>query len=144
MLFGRKSMRRRLPRFRVPLFVALLLSVGSSPEVVLCIGDNGHRALEILNGDCCHPRSAQEHGCASADDHCASECSDLRLAAGAMVATSSGEGRSRVAFAQMSAATSATVTPVPARWVPPVGNGWLGVAVGAPVPRERHSTVQLC
>lgn len=65
-----------MPRLRRKLMhaaLALLLVVPMVPRLALCVGTEGHSAIELLGAACC--RSEQ----ASLDGFCTSRCTDVPL-----------------------------------------------------------------
>lgn len=54
----------------------ILLGVGSAPRLALCLGSDGHRAIESLDATCCRPGPASS---ADMTDPCARSCQDLPL-----------------------------------------------------------------
>jgi hypothetical protein len=111
------------------------------PDVVFCSGDDGHRAFELATRACCHDGFLGDDGCASQEDHCATNCSDLRFSADEMLSKSSQHELARNGFAQpllagvsLLPASSPAATSFQARRFTPY----------EPAPRQRHTTVQLC
>src|SRR5262245_1955947 len=65
------------PVLRVVLTLGLF-AAGPVPRLVLCIGSDGHRAIEASDADCCKTRPDS----AGMRERCARTCTDLPLALG--------------------------------------------------------------
>ncbi len=137
-------MRRILRKSRVlPLF-ALVLSLGLLPEVVLCVGDNGHRAFEFPGQDCCHTEAGGDADCPSPDDHCSSTCSDLRLSPDAIKSKQEVLESFTADFAKSSPALPASLSSASvARLASTAFPQRRGRSFSA-TPRECRTTVHLC
>jgi hypothetical protein len=67
-------------RLPVGLLLRLVLSLGVvaaafPPGLALCIGSDGHRAIELLDAPCCPPGATS----AEVADRCARTCTDMPL-----------------------------------------------------------------
>lgn len=137
-------MSRRCQRPIAYLLTLLVLGAGFLPDVVLCVGENGHRAFEMAAQACCHPHKSSEADCASSENHCSPDCNDLQLAVDAML--SKGSASDLVADFAMTSADAALL-PAASLYTCEQNrvSSW---AQSAPsfnsTPRERHTTVQLC
>jgi hypothetical protein len=131
-------MRRRIKREFVLPLVGLLLGVGVFPDVVFCSGENGHRAFELTTRDCCHAGSADDD---CQQNHCASNCKDIRFSADAMLSGAGCHESARQAsvHAPMLGVGFALTSALPV-----VSFRATRVAPHVPAPRQRHTTVQLC
>jgi hypothetical protein len=117
------------------LVVAGLLVVGTLlPRLALCIGENGHRAIELLDAACC----TEAPGDAGAVADCDSACTDTPLGV-ASLAVRSSDASDHAGIAAPTAvgvfdATSEASSPVvvPTR-----------IAAPRP-PRQLRTTVRLC
>jgi len=75
-----RLMSRRLIQRVAVLSVALSLAVGVLPRLALCVGPDGHRAIELINAACCD-RTTPSAGpdVQAAPLGCAPECVDTPL-----------------------------------------------------------------
>jgi hypothetical protein len=85
--------------FRKPSIVlAALLAVAMTPstQFALCVGDGGHRALELLSADCCPPEAEHPHAHDELEDgdDCAQHCVDMPLSSVDAAGVSSSTGGS--------------------------------------------------
>jgi len=137
-------MKQRWKEFGILAVTLLITLAGLFPNVVFCVGENGHHAFEFTAQVCCHPQASTDAGCTSPDRHCSSNCRDLQLVAAALLSKSSSQD-----LTADSATTVLSIAMLPAdsfvRW-PSTGvrvrqqpTPFLVVT-----PRERHTTVQLC
>jgi len=137
-------MRRLLRQTHSAALISLLVGMSVFPDLVLCVGDNGHRSFEIVSEACCHTGGAGDSGCRALDDHCSATCSDVRLGAATVLAESSGGG---IAADDIASVCTVALPPAASRH-----GSLIGASVSQtgshthflPVPRDRHSTVQLC
>ena len=53
-----------------------IFAAGFTPRLALCLGSDGHRAIESLDASCCQPGGTSSPGMA---DPCARTCTDLPL-----------------------------------------------------------------
>jgi hypothetical protein len=133
-------MRRRIQRISILPLIGLVLSAGVLPDVVFCSGDDGHRAFELASRACCHADSVGDDDCESREDHCTTNCSDLRFSADEMLSKSSHHELTHDGFAKPLLVdvsvlpACVTASSFQARHLTP----------GDPAPRQRHTTVQLC
>jgi|GEM_PF-6901203 len=137
-------MRRLLQQSHSAALISLLVGMCVFPDLVLCVGDNGHRAFEIVADTGCRTGSASHSGCSALDDHCSATCSDVRLGTATVLAESSHIDITGDDIAKICAVALASVAPQRDS-LPSAGNSRGGAArLGRPVPRDRHNTVQLC
>jgi len=137
-------MRRLLRQSHSAALISLLVGMSVFPDLVLCVGDNGHRSFEIVSDACYHTGGASNSGCRAFDDHCSATCSDVRLGAATVLAESSGVG---IAADDIAKVCSVALPSATSR-----RGSSIGVSASRtgshthylPVPRDRHSTVQLC
>lgn len=131
-------MRRRIQRIGIFPLIGLLLGVGILPDVVFCSSNNGHRAFELTTRDCCHGGAADDD---CHQDHCASSCNDIRFSADAMLSSSSQQESARDSFVRVPVIGASFAS----EGVMPVASSSASRVVPYdPVPRQRHTTVQLC
>lgn len=75
-----------------PVLLAALLALATLPptQFALCVGDGGHRELELLSADCCPADSEHvERGDVEDDDGCADHCIDTPVGSGGAAGISS-------------------------------------------------------
>lgn len=135
-------MRRRLQKACASAAI-FLLAVGIFPNIVFCVGDNGHRALEFVSQACCHPTASGSADCTGPGDHCSSKCSDVRLGAEAMLSKTGEQDVAHDGIAKVSAAAALLPSPL-ALSIRTISAGVQANGHSLPAPRERHTTVQLC
>lgn len=122
----------------------LLLAMGFSPEVVLCVGNAGHRAIELVGRDCCPSKSSANLGLVGVSDRCTSKCTDIRLLPNAAVSKSGGDNLTGDHSTQSSAIVPASMASLTESAAAPVSPYRVAYRLSFPPPRERHTTVQLC
>jgi hypothetical protein len=134
--------RHRRNSSLVGLFL-LLSGIGFSPNVVFCVGDGGHRALELFSWECC-PSSSGDSDSAAPNGHCAAECTDVPIVS-SVILNSHGndlrrDGVKRIFVAP--AVLQAVRAGVPQAET--VSRLDFGRPPSLPAPRQRHTTVQIC
>jgi hypothetical protein len=120
----------------------LLLGVGFFPNVVFCVGDDGHQAVELASLACCHPGVSRGSDC-TGSEHCASRCKDVQLTAEAMLSKAGDDDVAADGIAKTPATFISTVTPSMSL-SEAISFQIRAAAFHSPTPRERHTTVQLC
>ena len=117
-------------------WVILTIVLSGAHGVVLCIGDDGHVALEVVHqGHCQDTHGADEHGqeavpkqLAGTDARCCPSCVDVPLSSGTMFQfapevkrrVSAAHGMANTLTASAATATAgARSNPSPASFVPP-------------------------
>lgn len=71
-------MKHRFLKRSTLLSALLTLGILSPPQLALCVGDGGHRELELLSAECCQPETAHTE-LDGLDDECADRCVDMPL-----------------------------------------------------------------
>src|SRR5262245_42189823 len=121
------------PLLRLALSLAIL--AGSPPRVVLCLGSDGHRAIESVDASCCGG-TTRSRGMTSS---CARTCTDLPLSLGVGVRDPE---RGAVTLDRTATVVSGDIAAPPAAWV------FTRLGGGAAPPRHLahhpRSTVLLC
>ena len=125
-------------RFFYALLVIGVLTIMSAPRIVLCIGTDGHVALESTMASCC-PDAAHEAGLLRADKRCASECTDAEL--GCAVVTRPVDWQHASDAPPMVAVIGHVPVLSDVRRVRPVAS--VETVPLAP-PREKRTTIYLC
>ena len=128
-------------RLPVGLLLRLVLSLGIMaagfpPRLALCLGSDGHRAIEVLDAPCC-PLGANTAGVI---DRCAPTCTDLPLSV-AVGVRSSERGHLNVHLSATAVPGTVSPTTAPTRIVRRLGDP----SASAPrVAEHLGSTVLLC
>ena len=109
-------MNRWIHRVTSMLLMLVVIASTQPGTLILCVGPDGHIALEMGVGRC-GPSSAGEHGTASGSctefsqvDTCCAPCADVPLVS--QILANAGGSKERFELAQKSASLAAVVAPV--------------------------------
>lgn len=126
---------------RAPLLLLLLsLALGVGSRFVLCIGDNGHVAIELADANCCDAsHDGHNDGLCARDGTCGSDCVDHSLS-------------TALSVKRGTAADTVPIVAVLSRFDPSLVNRDRSTAAVPrsfaaalrPSPRHLHTTVEIC
>lgn len=119
--------------------LALVLSLGAFPRGVLCVGTNGHFAIEPAAAGCCHSTSTDENVIGHDEGRCAPECTDTPVG---FSLASRAPDRSDLAPLPGVASVGPLFEP-PGAWFHAVSLYQLNLRAIVP-PRSLRTTVNLC
>lgn len=132
-------MRRRFIH-QVTLIVATMsLTLGLAPQMALCVGPSGHRAIEPMYADCCqHVPAMGDHTTAK---RCSDECTDIPLGGQSLLVARTTVDHDRISSLPL---ISTAVIVTGALTLPASALSANSVCPPERPPRALHTTVILC